>query len=229
MPYTECTSLGSPTIVPTANPLRIYQELEAIDNVSSRETPYPKRQTRFNGILEKPLPPAPRDRRISVCSSFYSTDDTPIAQAQSWIDLSDDEDDEEITYPSYRREDIQPKATGLRRANTYCVSTKVPTIMKIEREIMEMLDINETEEDEVSVDVEGEAEKKKEVVRAEVEVEMADEVGFKSSRKSLSLGSLRSTRQSFGNLMGKLKKSLNLDDPPEWRQQIRPSYFNYMM
>jgi hypothetical protein len=143
--------------------------------------------------------------------------------------LSDDEEEEEITYPSYKREDIQPKATGLRRANTYCVSTKVPTMVKIEREIMEMLDINEMEEEEVSVDVEGEAEKEKEVVRVEVEVELAEEVEFKSSRKSLSFGSIRSKRKSFGNLMGKLKKSFNLNDPPEWRQQIRPSYFNYMM
>ena len=225
MPYTDCTSLGSPTIVPTANPLRIYHELEAIDN-APRETALPKKHTRFNGILEKPLPPAPRDRRISVCSSFYSTDETPLAQVQSWIDLSDDEEEEEITYPSYKREDIQPKATGLRRANTYCVSTKVPTMVKIEREIMEMLDINEMEEEEVSV--KGEAEdQKQEVVR--VEVELADEVEFKSSRKSLSFGSIRSKRKSFGNLMGKLKKSLNLNDPPEWRQQIRPSYFNYML
>jgi hypothetical protein len=143
--------------------------------------------------------------------------------------LSDDEEEEQVTYPSYKTENIQPKATVLRRSNTYCVSTKVPTMVKIEREIMEMLDINEMEEDGVSVDVEGEGQKQQEVVRVEVEVEMVEEVGFKSSRKSLSLGSLRSKRQSFGNLMGKLKKSLNLNDPPEWRQQIRPSYFNYMM
>src|SRR5579859_7336080 len=82
MPYSDCTSLGSPTPVPTANPLRIYQELEAIDLASrSQFSEKEASQSRSSGtemqygLTTKALSPNPR--RISVCSSFYSTDDIP--------------------------------------------------------------------------------------------------------------------------------------------------------
>lgn len=233
MPYTECTSLGSPTPVPTANPLRIYQELEAIDLVCrsgcpdkeafrSRSPDTEASRSRFSDkemqcdMTTKGLSPNPR--RISACSSFYSTDDIPLAPVQSWIDLSDDEDEEEITYPSYKREDILPEKSPLRRPRTFSGFNKAPTSLKIERDIMEMLKINELEED-----------KEEEEEQYKPEDENFKEQELAQARKSLSIRSLRAKRQSLGHLMGKLKKSLSSNDPPEWKQQAMPHYFNYML
>jgi len=86
---------------------------------------------------------------------------------------------------------------------------------KVERDIMEMLSISELEE--------------KDKVGREMEVAHMEEDDLKSlkaPRKSLAIPSFRPKRQFLGKWMGKLKKSLIPNDPPEWKQQIRPSYFN---
>lgn len=218
MPYTECTSLGSPTIVPTANPLRLYQELEAIDsrNLSTKPTQYDKTE---NSV--------PRNlRRRSSCSSYYSVDDKPSAPLQSWIDLSDDEEekaDEKGATSIIRRrgsikEGIQTRVPELKRSKTFCAPTRTPRMSKVERDIMEMLSIRELEE--------------KDKVGREMEVAHMEEDDLKSlkaPRKSLAIPSFRPKRQFLGKWMGKLKKSLIPNDPPEWKEKIKPSYFNYMI
>lgn len=200
MPYTDCTSLGSPTLVETASPLKLYKEYEEV--AATPICPAPTRQSQDN----KPLPPNPR--RFSVASSTYSTDEPPQVslQLQSWIDWSDDEDDNETLDSGYNRK-IQRGNTALKRSYTTAGYNTAPLrVKKIEKEIMEMLDINEADE---------EAEE--------------ESLSNSNSRKSMSFHSFRPKRQSMGNLLGKLKKSLTIDQPPEWKDQIRPTYFNYMM
>jgi hypothetical protein len=89
---------------------------------------------------------------------------------------------------------------------------------KVERDIMEMLSISELEE--------------KDKVGREMEVAHMEEDDLKSlkaPRKSLAIPSFRPKRQFLGKWMGKLKKSLIPNDPPEWKEKIKPSYFNYMI
>jgi hypothetical protein len=198
LPYTDCTSLGSPTIVETASPLRLYKEYEQVAATPICPNSTPQSQD------EKPLPQDPR--RFSMTSSFYSTDDPPQVslQLQSWIDWSDDEDDNETLDSGYNRK-IQRRNTFLKRSYTTAGYNTAPLkVTKIEKEIMELLEIDEVDE-------------------------QAEEEESAGSRKSISFRSFRPKRQSMGNLLGKLKKSLTIDEPPEWKDQIRPTYFNYMI
>lgn len=200
LPYTDCTSLGSPTIVVTASPLKLYKEYEEV-----AATPICPPSTNHSQD-KKPLPPDPR--RSSMTSSFYSTEEPPQVslQLQSWIDWSDDDDDDDDSLDSGYNWKIQRRSTALKRSYTTAGYNTAPLrVKKIEKEIMEMLKINDVDQD-------------------------AEEEESLNSRKSImSFRSFRPKRQSMSNLLGKLKKSLTIDEPPEWKHQIRPTYFNYMM
>ena len=153
--------------------------------------------------LQKPLPETPISifDRLQSPESFHPTRRAPIPPCfQSWIDLSDDEDDGSSIFsiaplpppPPPRAAPSPPRGPSL-------ALDVAPGNHRIEREIMRMLQFNEEREVEKRI-----AQSEKKVTR-------------------------RKSNLNFGGLMGKLRWSVSVRAAPEWSDNKRVSYFDYMI
>jgi hypothetical protein len=151
----------------------------------------PRKQIRHKCLEDKPLPlvPSPSMERLSTHSSFHARRPAPRPPVQSWIDWSDDSDDDMDFKPTMSR---PTRFSSMRHAPK---SSSYPSLGSIEEEIMTMLQATEEEEKRESIHNQG---------------------GRRMSK-------------SFGDIMGKLRRSLTLSDSHDWRREKRGRYFDYMI
>ena len=185
------------------SPLRLSGEKSMTNMRSHYSSSDGERMHVSRETLEKPLPNVPISifDRLQSPSSFHPTRRAPLPPfAHSWIDLSEDEDDDSSFNSTTRRTapptvplPVPPQATS--------PSVDAPAHHRIEKEIMRMLQFNE----------EREVDKKIEEDRIEKKV---------TRRKSA---------LNLGGFMGKLRRSVSIKGQNEYNNNKRVSYFDFMM
>ena len=153
--------------------------------------------------LEKPLPDVPISifDRLQSPSAFHPTRRAPLPPfVHSWIDLSEDEDDDS-SYNSSRHRRAPPTAPPTAPLPPTPPSVDAPAHHRIEREIMRMLQFNE---------------------EREVEKRIEEKIEKKATRRKSNL--------NFGGFMGKLRRSVSVKGQTEHNDNNkRVSYFDFMM
>jgi hypothetical protein len=180
---TACSSIDSP---PYPAPLRIGKRQQV------SFSGVPQKQIRHKCLEDKPLPLAlsPSLENLSKHSSFQARRPAPRPPVESWIDWSDDSDDDMDVKPAMSR---PARFSSMRHPPA---PSSYPSLGSIEEEIMTMLQATEEEEKRGSIHKIQE-------------------------RHRMS--------KSFGDIVGKLRRSLTLSDSHDWRRGKRTSYFDCMI
>ena len=131
------TAASSIDSQPYPTPLRIRKRHQQVSF-----SDIPRKQIRHKCLEDKPLPlaPSPSLERLSTHSSFQARRPAPRPPVVSWIDWSDDSDDDMDFKPAMSR---PARFSSMRHPPK---SSSYPSLGSIEEEIMTMLQTTEEEE-----------------------------------------------------------------------------------